>query len=122
MKAELATLIAVALLPASICAQETLVGKYSGRVEYIRAQGGPQNIEFLLDSEENGVLTGRMRSYERRCAGEYQLVGMRVNERVQLKSTNVGRLADCVVNFDLTVNGNQLTGTATGLPAQFSKK
>lgn len=122
MKAQFATMIAVASLSASVCAQETLVGKYSGRVEYSRAEGGPQNVDLVIDSDENGVVKGRTRSYERRCAGEYQLMGVRENEQLQLKSTNVGRLPDCIVHYVLTVNGKQLSGTASGLPAQFSKK
>jgi hypothetical protein len=121
------TVIAVGIVAAfvagvAIAADHSLVGKYSGRVDNPRAKAGAGNVDLTIASVEGGVVKARSRSYSGNCAGEYALEGRLENEKLHLKATTPGRLADCAPEFNLTVEGGKLVGTnAVGNPVQFSK-
>jgi len=119
----LAIVVSAGLLSSALCAQESLLGTYSGRVENGRVRGGHSNIDLVIASDDNGFIKGRIKNYEGRCGGDYPLEGMRDNDKLQLKATKVGRLADCVLTYRLTIHGARLVGTnSDGLPVQFSRR
>jgi len=119
----LAIVVSAGLLSSALCAQESLLGTYSGRVENGRVRGGGSNIDLVIASDENGVVKGGIKNYENRCAGDYPLEGTRDKDKLELKATRVGRLADCVLTYSLTINGARLVGTnSDGLPVQFSRR
>jgi hypothetical protein len=119
----LVSVVSVGLLSTVVCAQDSLLGTYSGRVENGRVRGGGSNLDLVIASEENGLVKGAIKNYEIRCGGDYPLEGTRDKDRLELKATKVGRLADCLLTYSLTVNGATLVGkNSDGLPVQFRKR
>jgi len=117
---------AASLVACLICtlayAQQPIVGKYSGKVDNPRGRGGGGNVDLVITSVDDGVVKGTSKSYQGKCADEYPLEGQLEDKKLTLKATKVGRLADCIIRYDLTVEGNTLVGTQSdGLPIKFSK-
>jgi hypothetical protein len=111
-----------ALTAGALLAQESIVGKYSGRADNPRAKGGGGNVDLVITSVDDGIVKGTSRSYTGNCAGEYPLEGKYEHPKLELKGTKAGRTADCIPEYNLTVEGKRLVGTnAGGLPIQFSR-
>jgi hypothetical protein len=45
--------VSAGLLSTVVCAQDSLLGNYSGRVENGRVRGGGTNIDLVIASDEN---------------------------------------------------------------------
>jgi hypothetical protein len=105
---------------AAAAAQDSLVGKYQGSAEVQRGRAGGGAPSLVITNVDNGVVKGTATTYGR-CAGEYPLEGRVEGDKLELKSTKAGRLADCVIDYNLSVDGKRLTGTSSGVPITFQR-
>jgi hypothetical protein len=117
MKLAMAIGIVLSIFASSLCAQESIIGKYSGSFS-VKAQQGVLAVPVTLQitSVENEYVKAKAtrQSVGNRgpimyCGGEYEMVGTYRGNKLVLKS--VSGPSDCVLGFVLVPEGNKLTGT-----------
>ena len=116
------------ILAASLYAQDSLVGKYSGTFMLQTQSRGviPIGISLEITNAADGKLQGKViRSAQRMagqgCAGEYMLGGSYEGSKIEMKSEPGGRGNECILQFHLVAEGNKLKGKMGASDVEFSR-
>ena len=114
---------------AGVYAQDALPGRYTGTYAFLG--GSKENtvrLTLVIASVEGGIVKGTATNEgstgrKNPCGGDYPMEGKYEGNKLQLKSTEKGgRVGDCGLSLNLTVEGNKLVGTTgAGYKVQLSK-
>lgn len=100
---------------ASVYAQDTLIGKYSGNYEVQSPTRGVETrgMDLAIESIENGNVQGTVTRHLRGggCRGATPVEGTFKDNQLILKGKG-GITADCAISLRLVSQGNKLTGTS----------
>ena len=116
MKLAIAIGMVFSICAASVCAQQTLVGKYSGTFMQ-KTKYGEQAARITLDI--TSVEDGKVKATAVRfagggtgsCAGSYEMQGTHQENNVDITAVKTGGSAgDCDMRLQLVAAGNKLTG------------
>jgi hypothetical protein len=128
MKLKASPGLAFLVLAASLHAQESLVGKYSGTFNLQTQSRGvlPIAVSLNITSAANGkLLATASRSHNGKagmgCVGEYKLEGSYEGNKIDMKSDAGGPAKDCVMRFELVADGNKLKGKMGQSDVEFSR-
>ena len=124
MKTSVAAGLIVLVWSTAIGAQQTLVGKWGGKLS---ERGGRDirqtNVTMEITSAENGKLKGTMSLFpmgRRGCKGQYVLEGTFADNKVELKSSK-GEVF-CDMQFQLVAESNTLKGTTADGEIELTKQ
>ncbi len=127
MKLTVATGLGILVCAASLHAQETLVGKYSGTFN-LTTRTGAHGIAITMEitNAANGKLQGKANRHSAGragtgCAGEYKLEGTYQDNKLEITSEAGGPAKDCILHFHLVAEGNKLRGKMGDLDTELSK-
>jgi len=110
--------VCLVALAASLSAQESLEGAYSGAFNLQTQSRGviPIPMKVVIVSARDGKLQGTaMRGHNNKagagCMGEYKLAGTYEGGKIEMKSEPGGPAGDCVMELQLVAEGRKLKGT-----------
>lgn len=119
--------IVLGICAAPVCAQQTLLGKYSGNFMH-KSNRGEQPVGLTLDItslEDGKVKAMAVRSAgatKGSCAGTYEMQGTYKGGQADLRSVkNRGGAANCRMHLRLVADGNKLKGKWGERDVQLSK-
>lgn len=116
MKLAIAIGTVFSIIAASVCAQQTLVGKYSGNFMQSTKYGEkPVGITLDITSVEDGKVNATAVRFASGgtggCAGTYKLQGTHQDNNIDIKAVEKsGSAGDCGMRLQLVAAGNKLTG------------
>jgi len=120
-----ASVAALCVAAAAVCAQEAPTGKFTGQfVSETRGGQLPVNVTLEIASVTDGKVEGKVArtvtSKLDNCAGEFVLSGTFKGGKFDLRGQG-SRAPDCTMRLQLAVDGDKLTGTASGRPIELTR-
>lgn len=116
MKLAIAIGMVFSICAASVCAQQTLVGKYSGTFMQKTKYGDkPASITLDITSVEDGKVIATAVRFggggTGGCAGTYKMQGTHQDNNVDITAVEKsGSAGDCGMRLQLVASDNKLTG------------
>ena len=120
---QVAGLAALLFFAASVHAQESVTGRYTGSfTAQMQGRDVPVGLTMVISSVEDGRVKGVATMDGQSCGGDYPFEGYLKGNAIGVRS-NVkgGRAGDCVFGMTGTLEGNRIVGTIGRFPLQLSK-